>query len=254
MAKKIRIAILLFILLTVAVGSWQARVRTTSWKRALDVVVFPINADGRVQTAEYIRGLTDEAFEPIRVFMREEAREYGIALLNPVDVYIGPEVDAMPPPPPVGGSVPVVMLWSLQLRFWAWRHGEHPVLKPDVRIYALFHHPSTTQRLDHSVGLQKGLIGVANLFAVPHMTVENNIIVAHELLHTLGASDKYALSTNQPLYPAGYAEPDLSPLYPQRFAEIMGGRIPLAENHSVSPQALEFVLVGTDTAREIGWR
>ena len=70
MAKKFRIAILLFVLLTVAVGSWQARVRTTSWKRALDVVVFPINADGTAQTAEYIRGLTDEAFEPIRVFMR----------------------------------------------------------------------------------------------------------------------------------------------------------------------------------------
>jgi len=254
MAKKIRIGILLFILLTVAVGSWQARVRTTSWNRALDVVVFPVNADGTAQTAEYIRRLGDEAFEPIRTFMRDEAREYGIALLNPVDVYIGPEVDAIPPAPPVGGSVPMVMLWSLKMRFWAWRHGEHPILRPDVRIYALLYHPSTTQRLDHSVGLQKGQIGVAKLFAVPHMTAENNIIIAHELLHTLGATDKYDLGSNQPLYPSGYAEPESSPLYPQEFAEIMGGRIPLADNHSIAPQTLDLVLVGPDTAREIGWR
>ncbi|HUU71727.1 MAG TPA: hypothetical protein VMW70_03815 [Burkholderiales bacterium] len=254
MAKKIRIGILLFILLTVAVGSWQARVRTTSWNRALDVVVFPVNADGTAQTAEYIRRLGDEAFDPIRTFMRDEAREYGIALLNPVDVYIGPEVDAIPPAPPVGGSVPMVMLWSLKMRFWAWRHGEHPILRPDVRIYALLYHPSTTQRLDHSVGLQKGQIGVAKLFAVPHMTAENNIIIAHELLHTLGATDKYDLGSNQPLYPSGYAEPESSPLYPQEFAEIMGGRIPLADNHSIAPQTLDLVLVGPDTAREIGWR
>ena len=110
MGRNIRVAVLLFILLTVAVGTWQARVRTTSWDRALDVVVFPINADGTTQTAEYIRGLGDDAFEPIRTFMRDEAREYGISLLNPVDVYIGPEVDAMPPEPPVGASVPMVVL------------------------------------------------------------------------------------------------------------------------------------------------
>jgi len=253
MARKIRVAVLLFILLTVAVGSWQARVRTTSWNRALDVVVFPINADGTSGTAAYIGSLGNEAFEPIKTFMRDEAREYGIDLLNPVDVYIGPEVEAMPPAPPVGGSVPSVILWSLHMRFWAWRHGEHPVLRPDVRIYALLYHPSTMQRLDHSVGLQKGLIGVAKLFAVPHMTAENNIIITHELLHTLGATDKYDPASNQPLYPAGYAQPDLSPLYPQEFAEIMAGRIPVADDESIAPQTLESVLVGPETAREIGW-
>ena len=254
MGRNIRVAVLLFILLTVAVGTWQARVRTTSWDRALDVVVFPINADGTTQTAEYIRGLGDDAFEPIRTFMRDEAREYGISLLNPVDVYIGPEVDAMPPEPPVGASVPMVVLWSLHMRFWAWRHGEHPILRPDVRIYALLYHPTTTQRLDHSVGLQKGLIGVAKLFAVPHMTAENNVIITHELLHTLGATDKYEPGTNQPLYPAGYAEPELVPLYPQSFAEIMGGRIPLSDAHSAPPEALDLVLIGPETASEIGWR
>lgn len=254
MAKKIRVAILLFILLTVAVGTWQARTRTTSWKRALDVVVFPINADGSPQTAAYIGTLGDDSFEDIKRFMRDEGQQYGIHLINPVDVYIGPEIHAIPPPPPIGGSVPGIMLWSLQLRYWAWRHGKHPILKPDVRVYALYHHPSTAQRLAHSVGLQKGLIGVANLFAVSRMTGDNNIVITHELLHTLGASDKYDAANNQPVYPVGYAEPELSPLHPQEFAEIMGGRIPLSEYRSAAPKALDMVLIGPQTADEIGWR
>jgi hypothetical protein len=254
MAKKIRIALLFFVLLTVAVGSWQARVRTTSWQRALNVVVFPINADGKGETAAYIRSLSDESFEPIRTFMRDEAQHYGVSLLNPVDVYVGPEVHAQPPSAPVGGSVPRVVLWSLHMRYWAWRHGDHPVLEPDVKIYALLFHPSTTQRLTHSVGLQKGLIGIAQLFAVSHMTAENDIIITHELLHTLGATDKYNLANNQPLYPAGYAQPEVTPLYPQEFAEIMGGRIPVSAEKSVAPQTLEQVLVGPETAHEIGWQ
>jgi hypothetical protein len=254
MAKKLRIALLVFVLLTVAVGSWQARVRTTSWQRALNVVVFPINADGKGETAAYIRSLSDESFEPIRTFMREEAQHYGVSLINPVDVYVGPEVHGVPPSAPVGGSLPSVVLWSLQMRYWAWRHGDHPVLEPDVKIYALLFHPSTTQRLTHSVGLQKGLIGIAQLFAVSHMTAENDIIITHELLHTLGATDKYDLADNQPLYPAGYAQPDVTPLYPQEFAEIMGGRIPVSAEKSVAPQTLEQVLVGLETAREIGWQ
>jgi len=254
MAKTIRVTLLLFVLLTVAVGTWQARVRTTSWQRALNVVVFPINADGKNETDAYIRSLNDETFEPIRAFMRNEAQHYGVSLLNPVDVYIGPEVDAVPPSAPVGGSVPEVMLWSLQMRFWAWRNGEHPILEPDVKIYALMFHPSTTKQLGHSIGLQKGLVGIAKLFAVPHMTAENNIIITHELLHTLGATDKYDFANNQPLYPAGYAEPEITPLYPQQFAEIMGGRIPISADKSVAPQMLDAVLVGPETAGEIGWK
>ena len=253
MAKKVRIFLLLFVLLTVAVGSCQTRFRMTSWKRALNVVVFPINADGAPQTTAYISALGDESFEDIRRFMRDEAQQYGINLINPVDVYIGPEVGEVPPLPPVGGSIPSVMLWSLHLRYWAWRHGEHPILKPDIRIYALYHHPSTAQRLAHSVGLQKGLIGVANLFAVSKMTTDNNVVITHELLHTLGASDKYEPATNQPNYPVGYAEPERSPLYPQQFAEIMGGRIPVSPHSSNAPKALDMVLVGPQTALEIGW-
>ena len=72
MAKAIRIAVLLFVLATVAVGAWQTRSRTQSWQRTLDVVVYPVNGDRRETTAEYIGSLSSESFASIRDFMRRE--------------------------------------------------------------------------------------------------------------------------------------------------------------------------------------
>jgi len=75
----------------------------------------------------------------------------------------------------------------------------------------------------------------------------------HELLHTLGATDKYDLSNNQPLFPDGYAEPELTPLHPQLKAEIMGGRIPLSQLKAIIPSSLAKTVIGPKTANEIGW-
>ena len=147
-----------------------------------------------------------------------------------------------------------IVVWSLELRFWAWRNDDYPGTRPDIRIFAVFHDPATTGQVEHSIGLKEGLIGVANVFAANHMTEENNVIVAHELLHTLGAADKYDPSTSQPLFPAGFADPEQSPLYPQKFAEIMAGRVPLTETESDTPRNLELAIIGPKTAAEINWR
>lgn len=253
MARAIRIALLLFVLATVAVGAWQTRSRTQAWQRTLDVVVYPVNGDRREATADYIASLSGESFESIRAFIRREAEPYGLGLVTPVDVALGPEVSTLPPSPPRGGSAIEVIFWSLKLRFWAWRNDDYPGPEPDVRIFAVYHDPAVTSRVEHSVGLKEGLIGIANLFAAPHMGEENNVIVVHELLHTLGATDKYDLSSGQPLFPQGYVEPDRVPLHPQDFAEIMAGRIPLSETESDTPRTLEFAVIGPVTAAEIRW-
>lgn len=88
----------------------------------------------------------------------------------------------------------------------------------------------------------------------PEMVVLSLFVVAHELMHTLGASDKYDRRTEQPLWPDGYAEPELQPRFPQRRAEVMGGRIPLAPAKAEIPLGLEDAVVGPLTAQEIGWR
>jgi hypothetical protein len=61
------------------------------------------------------------------------------------------------------------------------------------------------------------------------------------------------LINNQPLYPIGYAEPDLKPQLPQRAAELMAGRIPLSPTEAETPESLRQVVVGPLTAAEIGW-
>ena len=56
-----------------------------------------------------------------------------------------------------------------------------------------------------SHGMQKGLVGVVHAFADRRHEGANDIVIAHELLHTVGASDKYDLATGAPRYPIGYA-------------------------------------------------
>jgi hypothetical protein len=120
-------------------------------------------------------------------------------------------------------------------------------------MFVLYHDPATLGRAPDSHGLQKGLLGVVHAFAVREMTGSNNIVIAHEFLHTVGASDKYDLSSGQPVYPIGYGDPEQKPLYPQLAAEIMAGRRALSEQEWEMPRTLNNVVVGPATAAEIRW-
>jgi hypothetical protein len=82
---------------------------------------------------------------------------------------------------------------------------------------------------------------------------ENCIVIAHELLHTLGATDKYDPADGKPVFPVGFAEPDRHPLYPQPFAEIMAGRRMVSESLWEMPSSLDEVTIGETTATEINW-
>lgn len=85
------------------------------------------------------------------------------------------------------------------------------------------------------------------------MRAQNNIVIAHEFLHTLGATDKYEMANNFPVFPEGFGEPDLQPLYPQRYAEIMGGRLALSAQDAVIPRHFAQVVIGRKTAEEINF-
>lgn len=255
MFRQIRIVSLLFILLLLAVGSWQDRWRLASWELPLRVVLYPIAGDESAATRRHVDGLGAETFQPIVSFLEEEARSFGIVpgygpLLK---VRLAPEVASLPPAPPLGGNVVSIAIWSLRLRWWAWSVDRYDGLSPDVRLFLVYHAPSTEGALEHSLGLAKGRIGVAHVLASRAMDGANNVVIAHELLHTLGATDKYDPRTDQPLYPDGYAKPEATPRYPQRYAEIMAGRIPLSPTDSVVPASLNVAVVGAVTAREIHW-
>ncbi len=75
-------------------------------------------------------------------------------------------------------------------------------------------------------------------------------VVAHELLHPLGASDKY---DGVSVYPEGYADAGQTPLYPQKHAEIMALGIPTAPGRDEPVRDLRECVVGDVTAREMNW-
>ena len=83
------------------------------------------------------------------------------------------------------------------------------------------------------------MIGLVNAFAMDEMAGSNNVVITHELLHTLGATDKYDLATNMPRFPDGYAEPQRNPRLPQEVAEIMAGRIPKSATQADIPESLD---------------
>jgi hypothetical protein len=253
MWKLIRIGLLLLVLAIVAQNAWLASSRTAEWKRSLHVVIYPIRADDAPASARYVSQLRKSAFEPLEDFFRTEAKRYDVALAEPVELFLAPAIASPPPPAPFGGNVFRIILWSLQLRYWAWWHDTYKGARPDVRLFILYHEPVAGSVLPHSTGLQKGMIGVVNAVAASDYEGSNNAVIGHELLHTLGATDKYDPNGGAPIFPGGYADPDANPRLPQRRAEIMAGRIPISATQAEMPASMRQVVIGGATAREINW-
>jgi hypothetical protein len=252
--KSIRILLLLLILLAVALHTWLDRVATQSWQEPLWVGLFPLNADGSAPAQEYLTGLNAKDFAAIEEFFAREAQRFDLKLEQPVHLELYPAGSKLPPEPdPAAGPIGVAW-WSLKLRWFAAHASQVPGRAPPrIRLFLLYHDPATLERAPDSHGLQKGLVGVVHLFADRTMAGQNNIVIAHELLHTVGASDKYDLGTGTPLFPGGYADPDQEPRYPQARAEIMAGRRALSAYQWDMPRTLASVVVGPQTAREIRW-
>lgn len=252
MWRIIRISLLLIVLATVARQTLLEQA-ALEWQDNFYVALYPVNADGSEQAAAYIRNLSREQFEPIETFFAEEAARYHLGMRRPIAIQLGAEVEEVPSPPPENGSILQNMLWSLRFRWFAWQHSPDVPVKPDIKLYMLFYDPASHTRLTHSTALNKGRIGRVNLFADRAHAKKNMVIAAHELLHTLNATDKYNLSTGQPIYPDGYAEPNKDPLFPQYFAELMGAYLPTSHTEQRMPVSLKEALIGHKTAAEIGW-
>jgi hypothetical protein len=253
----LRLWLLITVLVFVAVGAWLERVRSRDWDNPLRVTVYPLPADDDDPAlAAYARGLQAEDFAEVAEFFASEAERHGLALDMPVVLRVSHAAKERPPALPGHPNVLSVMAWSLRLRWYAmWVAWDDPLPPPDVQVFATFAplDDAHARALPDSVGLSKGLIAVAHLYASPEAAGSNQVVIAHELLHTLGATDKYDRATGRPLVPDGLGEPELKPTYPQEYAEIMAGRIALAPFEAVVPGSLDDVLVGELTAREIGW-
>jgi len=251
--KTLRVIVLLIILLIVYQQTALQKRLTQSWNVTLEVTIYPINADGSKSSEEYLNNLEEKSFDNMSKFLSQQSQVYDLWTDEPVNFSLDKSVFDLPPEKPDGSSILENISWSLKFRNWSRKHKKNGEKLTQVRIYLLLHDPKTNPQLPHSAGLQKGLIGVVYAYADKQYAKQNDIVTVHELLHTLGATDKYDLTTGQPIFPIGYANPKKSPLHPQSRTEIMGGQRPISNSVSEMPNSFAKIIIGKSTAEEIGW-
>lgn len=254
MFRFLRIAILLTILLVVAGNQWLTGNRFASWEKSLWVTVYPVLVDADPDIRRYAESLDVNSFQDINRFFKQQGARFGQQLDNPVVFQVARPLTVLPPALPAESSGLNVALWSLKMRWWSWKNGSQDnLVGDDIKVYVLYQKRESGIPLERSVGIKNGSYGLVNAAASRDMAARNRIVIAHELLHILGAVDKYDVFTGQPIAPDGLANPGLSPLYPQEFAEIMGGRIAVSDYKWRHPASLAFCVIGAATASEIGW-
>ncbi|EPG35495.1 hypothetical protein [Acinetobacter colistiniresistens] len=250
MWKNIRVACLLVLLLIVAINAY--RDQNQDWNQPIRVLLHPINADGLAATQQYIQHLQQDDFVGVKQYLEKNSQQYR-GQSSYFIIEIGRELNQAPPKMSEQSSILNNILWSLKFRFYAWKQHQSIDGSPSLTLYLNYYDPKQSRELKHSTALERGRIGSVNLFASAKQTQQNNVVLVHELLHGFGATDKYNLANGEPIFPMGYAQVSKQPRYPQTEAEIMGGRIPLSEHKSKMPDDLEQTLIGTLTAKEIGW-
>jgi hypothetical protein len=257
---QVRVAVLLAILLIVLLYAWQdisERRDRASFRRPLDVAVVLLQYGPRdagtaaaiVQLQQRVNALQDTLFSEQRRYRSEAEPLLRLSAYGPVPVL-------REPPAPTSES-----FWDAAVHTYElWRYTravdaavQLPSRAFDSRIYVLVEPvQSQARKLVEGFSEQGGRVGVARV-QLDASTVDLGLfVVAHELMHTLGATDKYTADGTTQI-PAGLGDPEQSPLYPQRRAEVMARNRVVSPGHELIPDALGELSVGSTTAREIGW-
>jgi hypothetical protein len=254
MFRYIRIAILLTILAVVAGNQFLTSSRFSSWEKPLWVTIYPVLAEPGDDIRRYASSLKPESFQQISTFIGKQAKRHGRQLESPMVIQVARPLTSLPPALPTESSGLGVALWSLKMRWWVWNNTGQAGLAPDdIRMFVRYQTRKPNGLMERSVGIQNGSYGLVNAVASRQLAARNRIIITHELMHILGASDKYDFGSGQPIPPDGLANLSKSPLYPQKRAEIMAGRIATSSNQWRRPGSLKSCVVGVATATEIGW-
>ena len=262
MAKRttffyVRVAFLLSVLLITiawAVKDAADRRARNDWDHTLNVAIVvlrkgPVDPaaldDLRKRLPDLARRMEDE----LHRYRPRAPAPFSFTCFGPIDV-------SAPPPVPRGDGV-------LDLAAHAWdswrylREIDGPAgIAPrawDSRIYLTVTPPASdlAQYVEGS-SEQNGRVGVVYVELAEGKVDFALAVAAHELLHTLGASDEYD-DSGRTRIPGGLAEPNRDPLYPQEFAEVMAHGRALSPTETKPIDSLDDLAVGPTTAAEIGW-
>ncbi len=257
---KWRVGLLVAVLIVVAAwagGVQKFRRSRAHWNRPLEVAIVLLAPAGideaRVARLRDALGDLDGRLSAEFLRYRTGGPPFSFSLVGPI-----PFEGALPFTPESPGIVDRARhAW----RLWRTLRGIHAASgfdpKPyDARIYLVLE-PATSSggavtTFAEGSGDVGGEVGFVRAAAGSNDAVLALTAVAHELLHCLGATDKYDASGHAVL-PDGLAEPELSPQLPQRYAEWMVGEVPTGPGQGRLPSSLAELRVGPVTAREIGW-
>jgi hypothetical protein len=253
--RKVRIAFLLSILVVTAAwgGSTEYRRRIRGrWERPLQVGVVLLAPEGGVDAESWRRGaslLSGRLAQEMGRWRGPGAIPFEISVVGPV------AWGRSLPFSPASGS-PLDRAWHA-IEVWRTvreidRAAGGVVGGFDIRVFVL----AATLHGD-PVGFAEGSGALNGEVAFVRGSAGGDLAmpllaVGHELLHTVGASDKYD-GSGHAREPAGLADPDRVPLFPQEHAEWMVGEVPIAPGRGRLPGSLEELRVGPVTAAEIGW-
>lgn len=247
----LRVAVLSGILIYAWGSHHWATSHRRDWQRPIAVRVHAVAADPDAVAAR--DALDDGALQPVLAFLDREGARYGVSAGRRMALRVGTAIDRPPPALDEVQTVWAALGYSLALRWWDFRAERSAGLEDaDLRVYVVFHSPEDGKSLGHSVGLAKGGVGVAHVFAGAAHRGHANVVIAHELLHLFGASDLYD-AAGAPRYPEGYADPAAGPGAPQRWAELMAGSLAVGDGQFRLARDLDECRVGPHTAAEIGW-
>jgi hypothetical protein len=253
----LRVTTLLFVLAGVLLYAWndvrQRRART-EWARTLDVAVVLVRL-GNVAPAAI--DAVKERAPALSARLEREMRRYRPVGVRPFELSLFGPVDAAGPPPSPAGDAGLAASASYAWSLWRYVSGidDRAGLLPrrfDARIYVVVRPPSGKVQKIEGSSEQNGRVGVVEVQLDKSMADFALFVAAHELFHTLGATDKYN-PDGSIMMPEGIAEPDRRPLFPQTLLELMARHRPVDAAHSVPPDSLAELCVGAATAREIGW-
>lgn len=254
---QIRVAVLLSVLAGVlvwAADDYLRRNRRTDWSRPLVVGLVllqltEVDADALATLHERVPALAAQLNRELTRYRGASAPRIEIVTHGPIDV-------SEAPPHLEEDGIIALTAHNFALRSYLGEVDERAKLDDDgldVRIYLVLRNPASPERsFVEGMSQQGGWVGMVEVELGEGMVDFALFVVAHELFHTFGASDKYS-KEGYTLVPDGLAEPDRVPLYPQRFTEVMARRRPLSPEREAWPDSLEELRVGLLTAREIGW-
>ena len=254
---RVRVSILLSILIAVLIWAGcdiQRRRARNHWIETLNVALILVQSDnldeGAVEMLKRRTGALEERLAAEFHRRNPDApKPFHFTVQGPVDLR------RAPPRQPSEG---LFDLARYNFDLWRFTRGVNAdagveASSFDATIYLVARSPKRASGGSVEGASQEGgTVGVVEVELDRTMVDFALFVTTHELLHLLGAKDKYDAS-GRSLVPEGLAEPELSPLYPQRHAEVMARNVALSPTAERPPESLSDLKVGAATAREIGW-